>query len=51
MVMQNNALICALEVLINSQKSNNMHASKQLIKSSSWSSDNLSSCASVLYIL
>ncbi len=50
MVMQNNALICALEVLINSQYSCNTHASKQRIKSSSRSSENLSSCTSVLYI-
>ncbi len=35
MVMQNKALICALEVLINSQYATNMHANKQLVYSDS----------------
>jgi len=36
MVMCNKALICALEVLINSQYPNNMHANKQLVNSENW---------------
>ncbi len=32
-MMQNKALICALELLINSQYSSNMHANKQLVYS------------------
>ncbi len=33
MVMQNKTLICALEVLINSQHASNMHANKKLFDS------------------
>ncbi len=31
-MVQNNALICVLYVLINSQRASNMHANKQVVK-------------------
>ncbi len=37
MVMREKVLICALEVLINSQYASNMHANKQQVNSENWS--------------
>ncbi len=37
MIVQNKALMCALEVLINSQYVNNRHANKQQVNGENWS--------------